>query len=116
MTTAAAKPAFRKPWERGAKGYFEADSFSAALEGFKRKRKTVAFHMANDGEAGAQLCAHCGVVLRDAAEGSEFLKPNRFSTWHYDPNRKAVVGGFHYECSWSRIFEAIIALRAVARA
>lgn len=113
--TTVARPAFRKPWEHGAKAYFEADSFAAALEGFRRKRKAQIFHMANGGEAGEQDCARCGVKLKEAAEGSEFSKATRWSTWHYDPKQKAVVGGFHYECSWSQLFEAIIALRVVAR-
>ncbi len=120
MTTTAAKtapkiPGFRRPWEDGAAAYFQAESFAAAIEGFKRKRKPVLFHMPNSGEAGDFTCDHCGHLLRDPAEGNPHLKPNINSSWYYDPKRKAVVGGVHYEYSWSRIFNAILKLRVAAR-
>lgn len=109
------RPAFRAPWSGGAAAYFEADSFEAALEGFKRKRKPVLFHMDNRGEAGDLDCAHCGSILRGPAEGNLEIRPTNSSSWHYDPKTKTIVGGVHYECSWARIFDSILKLRVAAR-
>ncbi len=109
------RPAFRAPWTGGAAAYFEADSFAAALEGFRRKRKALLFHMDNRGEAGDLDCARCGHILRGSAEGKLDIRPTNSSSWHYDPKTKTIVGGVHYECSWSNIFESILKLRVAAR-
>jgi len=116
---------FRLPWTGGAHAYPEADTFSAAKEGFKRRRKGVMFHMPNTGEAGAQSCAYCGGILAEPAlaaskdhgnntrsEQSAAVKPDRFSTWHYDPRGKRVIGGVHYQCSWSNLLGAISSIRS----
>lgn len=107
--------AFRKPWENGAYGYPEADTFADALEGFKRRRKSVMFHMPNTGEAGDHKCVVCGGTLRDLPLDREIShgrttvytggahKPDRWSTWDYSPSRKSVGNGRHYTCSWSAL-------------
>lgn len=109
------RPTFRAPWTGGAAAYFEADSFAAALEGFKRKRKALLFHMDNRGEAGDLDCDRCGHILRGPAEGNREFRPTNSSSWYYDPKTKSVLGGVHYECSWSRIFDSILKLRVAAR-
>lgn len=98
----SSKPAFRTPWSHGARAYYEADTFQGALEGFKRKRKPLIFHMTNTGEAGDHDCAHCGNSLREAAVDSTSI--SKHSTWTYDPKSKSIGGGVHYVCSWSQLF------------
>lgn len=107
--------AFRKPWQDGAHAYPEADTFADALEGFKRKRKSVMFHMPNTGEAGDKKCVVCGGTLRDLPLDREISsgrttvytggapKPDRWSTWDYSPSRKSVGNGRHYTCSWAAL-------------
>lgn len=111
---------FFKPWEtvdgrRNLGAYHVADTFEDALAGFKRKRKAIIFHMPNEGEAGDLPCVVCGGLLRDpnreaslragrtTSEGGAGTKPDRFSTWTYDPRRKTVGNGMHYLCSWSAL-------------
>ena len=101
MTTTPTRPAFRKPWEHGARAYHEADTFEAALAGFKRARTSKMFLMPNSGEAGQKRCASCALRLGGPIPGQE--KIDQFSTWVYDPKRKAVVGGQHYVCSWGSL-------------
>lgn len=98
-------PEFRLPWTYGAKAYPEADTFAAAREGFKRRRKTVIFHMTNDGEAGDRLCVVCGIALREPSEGRD--RPDLHSTWDYSPEHKAVGNGRHYICSWTALMNRI---------
>lgn len=107
-TNTVTRPAFRKPWTNGAYAYFEADTFAAAREGFKRKRKSLIFHMSNDGEAGDRKCVTCGGTLREASllPGSSG-SPDRWSTWTYSPERKAVGNGQHYVCSWQSLLNRI---------
>lgn len=113
--TATARPAFRKPFTYGAAAYPEADTFAAALEGFRLRRKTVMFHMSNDGEAGDRKCIGCGGVLREpalAVNGTNYQAPaaqsaDKFSTWDYSPKHKAVGNGRHYVCSWGLLFMRI---------
>lgn len=121
MTTATkptAKPkprieGFRNPWEGGAKAYPEADTFSAAKEGFRRKRKGIMFHMPNSGEAGKLPCTVCGVLLKDPYDvnghtpSMAHSKTDTNSTWNYDPKTKKVYGGRHYYCSWVVLLTAI---------
>lgn len=99
------KPEFRTPWNHGARAYYEADTFKSALEGFKRKRKPLIFHMTNAGEAGNYDCDHCGNSLREAAVDSTSI--SKHSTWGYDPATKSIRGGVHYVCSWSQLFNAL---------
>lgn len=113
-------PQFRAPWTHGAAAYFEADTFDAAREGFKRKRKPVLFHMPNTGEAGDKPCVHCGGLLREPAravtrahgngvrsEQDAAKTPDKWSSWYYDPKSKSIVGGRHYICSWSSLLGAL---------
>jgi hypothetical protein len=116
------RPAFRLPWTHGVAAYPEADTFEAAKDGFKRRRKSVIFHMPNTGEAGAQTCAFCTGILREPAlaatrdmgngvrsESPASSTPDRFSTWTYVPRLKGIVGGMHYVCSWSNLLGGIYA-------
>ena len=111
---------YRNPWTQGAHAYPEADTFAAAKEGMKRKRKPVMFHMPNTGEAGDQPCITCGAKLRDLpdTEKAPFEttggthKADKWSTWHYDPKSKKVVGGQHYGCSWGTLLIRISQIRS----
>lgn len=122
--TASPVKGFRLPWTEGAHAYPEADTFAAAREGFKRRRKSVMFHMPNSGEAGTHKCVTCGGLLSEPAlaftrnmgndtrvESPAGTKPDKHSTWYYDPTRKAVVGGQHYICSWSILLGRISSMR-----
>lgn len=113
-------PAFRQPWTNGAHAYPEADTFEAAREGFKRRRKDVIFHMSNTGEAGQQTCLHCGVLLSEPADanrggfqrtGDTEPKPDKWSTWTYLAKQKGIGGGMHYACSWSNLLHQIAKVR-----
>lgn len=112
-------PEFRAPWQNGARAYFEADTFAAALDGFKRKRKGVMFHMTNAGEAGNHTCVVCGGRLNEVPQRREITHgrttvvtgtttgatptPDRWSTWDYDAKGKRVGNGRHYLCSWNAL-------------
>ncbi len=109
-----ASPWVTKPHVR-ARAYPVALNFSDALKGFKGKRKSVMFHMANRGEAGKQKCLFCGgrldkpakAVSKDMGHGvrseqAAATKPDEHSTWHYVPG-VGVVGGMHYLCSWGNL-------------
>jgi hypothetical protein len=112
METTTSRPAFRKPWTHGAKAYIEADTFSALREGMKRARNTRLVHMSNSGEAGAQPCAACGVLLRDMYAVNPGEAPRRvdeWSTWEYNPRTKRAVG-MHYYCSWGALMNAVLKL------
>jgi len=122
--TISTVPGFRLPWTQGAYAYPEADTFAAALAGFKRRRKRVIFHMPNSGEAGMRKCVVCGGILGELPKERTIrsgrtetttgpgahMTPDKHSTWTYDPQRKQVGNGMHYTCSWSalmlRIFVA----------
>lgn len=115
-----ATPAFRLPWTNGAHAYPEADTFEAARQGFKRRRKDVIFHMSNTGEAGKHACATCGVLLSEPADanGGGFTRtgnadptPDKWSTWTYRAKEKGFSGGQHYACSWSSLLHAISQIR-----
>lgn len=125
LTVSSTRPAFRLPWTSGAHAYPEADTFAAAKEGFKRRRKSVMFHMSNDGEAGLIPCAYCHGKLAAPAlaasaehgnntrsESPASLTVDKWSTWHYSPRDKSIRGGMHYVCSWSNLLGDITALRA----
>lgn len=110
MSTTATRPAFRKPWTHGAAAYTEADTFAAMYEGLKRTRKSRLVHMPNDGEAGDQPCAVCGIRLRDpypVNPGEAATKVDRYSTWHYIPSRKSARGA-HYYCSWGALLSRLV--------
>lgn len=103
---------YRKPWTGGAKAYPEADTFADLAEGMKRKRKVQMVHMPNDGEAGLEKCATCGVRLRmkyAANKGGPKTQQDKFSTWTYYPAKKVAVGQ-HYGCSWLTLMQDVYAL------
>lgn len=113
--TASPIEGFRNPWTQGAKAYYEADTFAAAKEGFRRKRKPIIFHMPNPSEASVRPCVTCGVPLGDAyahnpGQSSEFTASDKNSTWHYDPRTKEIFGGQHYYCSWLTLLTAVARL------
>jgi len=121
MTNTKVKPAFRKPWEHGAYAYHEADTFAAALEGFRLRRKGEMFHMTNSGEAGRQLCVVCDRRLDETYPTNPGEAPgtkiDEHSTWTLrvskDRNGKTIrqIGnGMHYGCSWSNLFNRIFKL------
>jgi hypothetical protein len=118
--TASTVPGYRNPWTQGAYAYPEADTFAAAKEGMKRKRKPVMFHMPNTGEAGNKTCVTCGAKLKDLPdmENAPFETsggnptPDKWSTWNYDPKTKSVVGGQHYGCSWGALLTRISQIRS----
>lgn len=111
---------FRNPWTQGAYAYPEADTFAAALAGFKRKRKNVIFHMPNTGEAGERTCVVCHgplnavPLVREVSEGRTTIRtgqtntsPDKWSTWDYDAAGKRVGNGRHYTCSWNALMLTI---------
>ena len=103
------RPGFRKPWTSGAKAYHEADTFAALAEGAKRMRKTFMLHMGNDGEAGIEPCASCGIALRDAYAVNPDEAPSKvdkYSTWTYNPRTRTAYG-MHYYCSWGALMRAV---------
>lgn len=53
---------YREPWQAGAKGYPEADTLVALLEGAKRKRKGFIVHLSHSG-FGHLPCASCGILV-----------------------------------------------------
>ena len=108
--TVVDKPAFRLPWHDGAKAYPEADTFAAAKEGLKRRRKSLIFHMTNTGEAGNSTCVVCARLLSEPAEGSTKIDP--WSTWDYSPATKNVRNGRHYICSWGSLMNALLKIEA----
>jgi hypothetical protein len=117
-------PEFRDKWTHGAHAYPEADTFAAAKEGFKRRRKDVIFHMTNDGEPGDVECLFCNGKLREPAlaaskdmgndttvESPASTRADLHSTWSYNAKGKFVYGGMHYVCSWSNLLGKISAIR-----
>lgn len=119
MTT----PEFRLPWTNGARAYPEADTFAAALDGFKRRRKGVMFDMKNSGEAGKRSCVVCSGRLDEVPVPTTITvgrtsietgttsgatpTPDKWSTWDYDAKGKRVGNGRHYTCSWSALMLSI---------
>lgn len=117
MGTSTTRPAFRKPWEHGAKGYQEADTFAAFAEGMKRKRTVQMVKMPNSGEAGLKPCAGCGIPLRDAYavnQGGALDHQDEWSTWTYSPKSKQAYG-MHYYCSWGHLMQQVLDLGRLVR-
>ncbi len=126
MTETTTRPAFRAPWSYGAAAYFEADTFDAAREGFKRKRKGLMFHMPAQADDVRDVeCAYCHGPLGEPAraaskdhgnntrsEQSAATRVDKWSTFYYVPADKSIRGGVHYQCSWSNLLGAISAIRS----
>lgn len=105
------RPAYRNPWQHGAKAYPEADTLEALREGAKRKRKTFMVHLSHAG-FGHYECAKCGIPLGDpypANKGDSNLVTDKWGTGHYSPKRKDLVV-MHYYCSWGALMNQVIAL------
>ena len=105
----AERPPYRKPWEHGAKAYFEADTFKALAEGAKRKRKVFTVLMAREA-AGHLPCQYCGIALAEPYEvnrgrGDYTTDKLRFRV-AYNPRDRSYVGR-HYYCGWGAILQAI---------
>lgn len=101
----AAKPEFRRPWENGARAYFEADTFAAAREGFKRMRKDKDFLMLAGSQADTSPCAYCGIALGEI--GKDAQRKDKYSFWTYSAKRKQVGNGLHYLCGWQSLMIAV---------
>lgn len=106
------RPAFRKPWEHGAKAYHEADSLAAIEGGMKRKRVpfTVLIHHethALDGVA----CHACGEDLAGPYEVSGG-KADTYAMVDVSPKNKTVVIR-HYYCAWTSTMNAVHKLHEV---
>jgi hypothetical protein len=99
------KPAFRKPWQNGAKAYHEADTLEALREGMKRKRNSTMVHLSHSG-FGDLPCATCGVPLSgEYADG----KTDKWGTGTYYPKTKRLVVQ-HYYCSWQTLMQDVLKL------
>lgn len=108
MTT---RPAFRRPWEHGAKAYHQADNLEALREGMKRKRKWEIVHLSHEG-FGHLPCASCGIPVGDpypVNEGDTVLRQDDSATGHYFPKTKRLVVQ-HYYCSWGTLMNQVIQL------
>ena len=116
MTATATRPAFRKPWEHGAKAYPQADSLTAMVEGMKRRRNPDTVHVAHEGLVG-ETCAHCGKAF-DAAYPANAGAPENawvkdeggYAYVDYDPRTKKAVAR-HYYCAWQGTMKNILDLR-----
>jgi hypothetical protein len=106
------RPAFRKPWEHGARAYPEADSLEALFEGAKRRRNTFDVLV---GGLGEHPCASCGIALQDAYPvnpGGPTMKtddPSRGFRVIYSPRSRRWVAR-HYYCSWGALMQGVLEL------
>jgi hypothetical protein len=102
---------FHAPWTGIAYAYPVAETFGAAQEGMKRKRKgVVMFKMPNTGEAGDKECVTCHRPLKELAADTTNDKPDNQSNWNYHAATKTVFGGQHYICSWTSLLNMVSAL------
>lgn len=105
MTVTKNRPAFRKPWEHGAKAYYEADTLEALKEGAKRKRNPFMVHLSLEG-FGHLPCGTCGIPLADEyGDGQR----DTWGTGHYSPKAKR-LGVQHYYCSWQTLMDQVFRL------
>ena len=110
MTTT---PAYREPWQHGAKAYPQADSLAAMVAGTKRKRKPLTVHVAHGGLVG-ETCAHCGQAFDAAYPVNEGDPKDRWVTdkggyayVDYDPRTKRAVAR-HYYCAWAGTMKKVL--------
>lgn len=105
-----ARPAFRKPWQDGAKAYHEADSLAALAVGVKRKRSPLTvliYHSTHalDGEP----CAACGKDLAGPyLDGSDHV--DSYAMADVNP-RAGTVMLRHYYCAWGVTMQNVVKLR-----
>lgn len=107
MALLTTKPAYREPWQHGAKAYPEADNLEALREGTKRKRKHLMVHLAHEG-FGHLPCASCGIPIGDKY-GDHLNHQDKWGTGHYFPKTKRLVVQ-HYYCSWGTLMNEVIRL------
>lgn len=91
---------FRKPWEKDAAAYAEADSFDDVRKGFKRARKRQMFILSDKGvEKIKPKCTQCGklITVKDGNRGEYFPQ-----------NKKIAI--MHYYCAWDSIFKDLAKL------
>lgn len=105
-----ARPAFRKPWEHGAKAYHEADSLAALAEGVKRKRVPLTVLIRHETHALDGVACHaCG---GDLAAPYELCPDWADSYAMADVNpRRGTVALRHYYCAWQGTMAKIMELR-----
>lgn len=108
------RPAFRKPWEHGAKAYHEADSLEAVAAGCKRKRApfTVLIHHSTHALDGV-ACGSCGHDLAGSYPLKGSGEPDTYAMCDVDPKR----GTFkltHYYCAWAGVMGEVMKLREYA--
>lgn len=109
MPTTTDRPAFRKPWTHGAKGYEEADTLDAMRAGLKRARKSRKVYIARD-EVAHLPCAACGVPLGDpyaVNPGGPQTQVDRRLAVDYNPRTGRIVP-LHYYCSWGTLMNAVV--------
>lgn len=111
-----ARPAFRKPWEHGAKAYHEADNLAAIETGMKRKRSpfTVLIHHSTHALDGV-ACHACGEDLDKAYTingGDDSVGPDTYAMVDVDPKSKTVKLR-HYYCAWTTTLAQVVKLREV---
>lgn len=101
------KPAFRKPWEHGAKAYHEADSLEAIGPGIKRLRSPLTVLILHEtGALDGVLCDACGEDLAGpyTVRGSD--EPDNYAMIDVDPRSKTYVAR-HYYCAWNALLGEI---------
>jgi len=112
VTTTTSKPAFRRPWEHGAKAYHEADSFDAIREGTKRFRKSLMIHMPLS-VAGDIPCGSCGINLDQPYElnpgEGDMRTDEAYATITYYPKTKRFTAA-HYYCGWGALMQRVFDL------
>lgn len=106
------RPAFRKPWEHGAKAYHEADSLAAIRDGLGRLRKPLTVLVHHDGGALAGVpCDACGEALDGPYEvGNGHV--DSYAMVDVNPRAKTYVTR-HYYCAWGSVMAKIWKLREV---
>lgn len=102
-----AGPAFRKPWQHGAKAYHEADSLDAIGPGIKRLRNplTVLIHHSTHSLDGVP-CDACGHDLAGPYPAKTSGEPDNHAMIDVDPRTKTYVK-LHYVCAWGALFAEI---------
>jgi hypothetical protein len=109
----ATRPAFRKPWQHGAKAYHEADSLAAIRDGLGRLRSpfTVLIHHTTHSLDGVP-CASCGEDLAGPYTLKGSGEPDRYAMVDVNPRHKTYVTR-HYYCSWGVVMGNVLKLREV---
>lgn len=120
MTAVATRPAYRQPWNHGAKSYPEADSLDAMWIGIKGKRKPLTVHVAHAGLTG-RVCAGCGVAFDapypiNAGTSMETMVEDRggYAYVDVDPKKGTAVAR-HYYCAWGSLMAEVLRIHTIQR-